>query len=82
MSDPKDTPATLASRLESARKAKGLSARKLSVSAGLAPALVGMIERGKVTNPHTDTLSRIAAVLEVSLQWLAEGQRVEHAGAA
>lgn len=67
------TPTTLAARLRSARRKTNLSARALSLRAGISHALVGMIERGSVTNPRGETLRKLAATLGVSLAWLMTG---------
>lgn len=63
----------IAERLSQARGARGLSRRALSLRAGLAQAVVGQIERGDVTSPALETVSKLAVALEVSLDWLVTG---------
>lgn len=68
------TPQTLGERLAYARKAKNLSARALSIRAGLrAAAHVGLIERGTVKKPSGHTLGKLATALGVSIEWLLDG---------
>jgi transcriptional regulator with XRE-family HTH domain len=63
----------ISTRLEQARTARGLSRRKLSLSAGLSPTLVGQIERGEVVNPGVETVVKLATKLGVGFAWLAVG---------
>ena len=60
-------------RLKSAREMAGMSRRDLSLLAGLAQAVVGMIERNPNTKPTADTMIRLAETLGVSLDWLLGG---------
>jgi transcriptional regulator with XRE-family HTH domain len=63
---------TLDVRLKRARKEQGMSARELSLAAGLSPNVVQMIEeQGRL--PALDTVERLASVLSVSTAWLAFG---------
>ncbi|WP_437617199.1 helix-turn-helix domain-containing protein [Sorangium sp. So ce834] len=73
MTEPARPPETLGARLQNLRTFAGVSRRRLSQIAGIAPALVGMIERGKVASPQAGTLVRIARVLGCSIDWLATG---------
>jgi transcriptional regulator with XRE-family HTH domain len=66
-------PSDLSGRLEFARKSGGLSSRRLSALAGIAQAAAGMIERGVVPTPTTETVVKIANVLGVTLDWLIAG---------
>ncbi len=60
-------------RLRSARMAKGLSARRLSLLAGLTPSHVATIEARTGSSPEARTLAAIAKVLGVSVDWLVTG---------
>jgi len=51
----------------------GLDQSALSALAGLAPAHVNMILRGKIARPSATTLLAICDVLGVSLDWLLRG---------
>lgn len=64
---------TVGHRLKRARKERGLSARELSLSAGLSPSLVQMIEDQRSRLPGLDTIEKLAMVLGVSTAWLAFG---------
>ena len=59
-------------RLKRARKELGLSARELSVSAGLSPSVVQMVEDQRRL-PGLDTIEKLAATLGVSTAWLGFG---------
>lgn len=64
---------TLPLRLAWARKRADLSAFELSITAGLTGSHTGLIERGTVARPQADTLSALAGVLGVTLDWLQSG---------
>lgn len=64
---------TLRQRLKKARKEQGLSARSLSLKAGLSPNVVQMLEEGDRT-PGVDTAERLAIALGVSKSWLLFGE--------
>jgi transcriptional regulator with XRE-family HTH domain len=66
----------IAERLSEARGKSGLSARDLSLKAGLTQSVVGQIERRDVANPSATTLGSIARVLGVSVDWLLFGDEV------
>lgn len=58
-----------------ARAATPMSARALSIRAGLSSAAhVGLIERGTVAQPSGATLQKLAAALGVSMEWLQTGE--------
>ena len=59
----------LGSRLAEFRKAKGLSQESLAEEAGISLRTLQRIEK-EGTNPHGDTLKRIAEVIEVSMDEL------------
>ncbi|MCD4768785.1 MAG: helix-turn-helix domain-containing protein, partial [Bacteroidales bacterium] len=59
----------LGSRLTEFRKAKGLSQETLAEDAGISLRTLQRIEK-EGTNPHGDTLKRIAEVLDVSMDEL------------
>ena len=66
---------TLSGRLRMAREMGGLSAIGLSRLAGLpAGGHVALIESASRPNPTTSTLSKICAVLGVSMDWLVSGE--------
>jgi len=57
----------IASNLKKLRKEKGYSLEKVSKLADLSLNTISKIELGRSTNPTIDTLRRIAAALEVSV---------------
>lgn len=59
----------LGSRLTESRKAKGLSQESLAEDAGISLRTLQRIEK-EGTNPHGDTLKRIAEVLDISIDEL------------
>lgn len=63
---------TVGLRLKKVRKERGLSARELSVAAGLSPSVVQMIEDQRRL-PGLDTIEKLAAALGVSTAWLGFG---------
>lgn len=65
----------LAKRLSEAREGRGLSRRRLSLDAGLTDSVVGQIERGDIADPSSATLGALAAVLNVSTDWLITGEQ-------
>lgn len=67
---------TLRQRLKKARKEQGLSARSLSLKAGLSPNVVQMLEEGDRT-PGVDTAERLAIALGVSKSWLIFGEGLQ-----
>ncbi len=64
---------TIGERIFEARKMSGLSAALLGEKAGLSKAIVSMLEGGQRENPHVNTVSAIAKVLGVSVEWLISG---------
>lgn len=60
----------LADRVREARKRKGLSRYRLSKDAGLDPSHVQLIETGQRTRCSGETLAALAAVLDVTVDWL------------
>jgi len=67
---------TLRHRLKKARKEQGLSARSLSLKAGLSPNVVQMLEEGDRT-PGVETAERLAIALGVSKSWLTFGEGLQ-----
>ncbi len=61
----------LGSRLSEFRKAKGLSQENLAEDAGISLRTLQRIEK-EGTNPHGDTLKRIAEVLDISIDELVD----------
>ena len=68
---------TFGFRLREARERAGLSARALSLKAGLAPGHVGTIEGNPDTGPTLSTAAALAEALGVRLEWLASGSGPE-----
>jgi transcriptional regulator with XRE-family HTH domain len=66
--------ALFATRLRLAREALGLSARELSLAAGLSSAYVGHMERGHRELPSIACVAQLAAALHVTPGWLAFGE--------
>lgn len=67
-------PAGISERLREARIIAGLDAKRLDKLAGITPGHVRLIENGIREHPAATTLSRIAAVLGLSLDWLIDGR--------
>ncbi len=65
----------LASKLHAYRASRGISARALSLSAGLGPAYIHNIEQGRWT-PRPDALMRIAGALGLTGEQTAELRRL------
>ena len=61
------------SRLRAAREKAGLSARALSVLAGLAPGHVSTIEGPDSKECNLSTAAALSKALGVRLEWLASG---------
>ena len=68
---------SLAGRIERRLKAKGLRRAKASDLAGLGKTYVRDVIEGRVRNPRTEHLARLAGVLGTTLEWLAEGRGEE-----
>ncbi len=69
-----ETPPTLAARLTYVRSLDPeMSMRALSRIAGLSPSVVGLIERGQVTKVESETATKLAKTIGVSLDWLLFG---------
>lgn len=68
-----ETPSDMAGRLRVLLDYSGLDQSALSLLAGLAPAHVNMILRGKIAQPSGKTLASLCDVLGVSLDWLMRG---------
>lgn len=72
---------TVAHRLRVAREARGLNQRDLAEKAGLSVAYVHKVERtldpgmerDAIANPRLDCVEKLAAALDVPIQWLALG---------
>lgn len=65
----------IAERLRYYMEESGLSARRLSLSAGLADTAVRDILNQKSHNPKFDTLSKLADVLNIPVRLLTEGRK-------
>lgn len=64
---------TIGERIAQARSLSGLSAAALGEKAGLSKAIVSMLEGGQRENPHVNTISAIARVLGIRVEWLIDG---------
>lgn len=64
---------TIGERIAFARKLSGLSAAELGRRAKLSNAIVSMLEGGQREDPHVSTVTQIAAVLGVRVEWLISG---------
>jgi ribosome-binding protein aMBF1 (putative translation factor) len=75
---------SFAARLRELREEAGVSARRLSDLAGLAPSHVALIESEVRPNVEMATVTKLATVLGASLDWLVrgEGERPERAAVA
>jgi transcriptional regulator with XRE-family HTH domain len=67
-------PSDVGTRVAELRELAGLSARELSILAGLSPSMVGHIEAGRVQQPGADTVSQLAEVMGASLSYLIKGE--------
>lgn len=63
----------LSDRIKERLSAIRMSASAASVSAGQNAGFIGDILKGKAKNPRSDSMARLADVLECSLEWLMEG---------
>ena len=70
--------ATLAKRLSTARKLKGLSQNKLAKMAECTAATVNQIEAGLIMELKSGLLYRLSDILDVSARWLAIGEGPMH----
>ena len=69
----------LAGRLERAMREAGYNPRSLSLSAALGMTAVRDILDGRIASPRYATLSALARVLGVSVEWLMNGETAEAA---
>ncbi len=63
----------LAERLREARERLGLSARALDEKADITAGHTALIESGRREHPAVETVRKLAAALDVSLDWLVTG---------
>ncbi len=68
------THTSIAERVRWLRASAGLSMRSLSDLAGLDPSHVRLIESGERDDPRSKTLSQLANVTGVTLDWLIDGK--------
>src|ERR1700735_4423923 len=71
----------LAGRLERAMREAGYNPRSLSLSAALGMTAVRDILDGRIASPRYATLSALARVLGVSVEWLMNGDGADGAAA-
>lgn len=64
----------ISKRILRARTALGLSARGLSLAAGLSDGFVAQIERGTIKNPGVNVIVALAKALGVDVGWLLTGE--------
>ncbi|WP_204595744.1 helix-turn-helix domain-containing protein [Clostridium sardiniense] len=57
------------------RKEQSISLRKLSILVGVGSSVIFNIENNNTKNPRIDTVYKIAEVLNVSLDELADGKK-------
>lgn len=78
MSDSKATAADFAARLKGLRMAKGLTQREFSKSVGVHHVHYNRYEKGAAL-PSTETISKLAEGLGVSVDYLLEGKKEDAA---
>lgn len=61
-------------RIQSLRKAAGMTQRQLAEAAGMTLSSLTQIEQGIVKDPRLSTLLSLAKVFQVSLDYLAHGE--------
>jgi len=66
---------SISSRLSHARQLAGISAKALDRLAGLTPGHTSAIENGTKLEVSAATVSKLAAALGVSIDWLVDGNR-------
>ena len=66
----------LAKNLESARAAKGVTIKWILEKSALSEKTVSRLFKGKAKNPSTDTLKKLADVLDVSTDFLLHGAKL------
>lgn len=71
---------TLVDRIEKRLLATGLKRAQASKAAGLNATYIRDVVEGRVQNPRSEHLARLAEVLGTSLEWLAEGRGPEERG--
>jgi transcriptional regulator with XRE-family HTH domain len=64
-------------RIDKRLKAVGMSARAASLAAGMSGDAIRNIQRGLSAAPNTDTMLKLARVLECRLSWLMAGEGPE-----
>ena len=60
-------------RLKRARRAKGLTQRRLAHQLDMRSVTISEWERGQVKSPDIDLLAPVADALDVSIEWLLKG---------
>lgn len=67
---------SIGERIKEARKKAGLKQSELAEKLGVAVITIGQYERG-VRQPRLEQFQRIAAILNVDVNWLMNGQTIE-----
>ena len=70
----------LGEKIQAIRTSRGLSLNNVAGRAGVSPASLSLIERGLTRRPGSDTITRIAAGLNISPRELVEGTGLSYAG--
>lgn len=71
---------TLTDRIEKRLAAKGLKRAQASKLAGLNTTYIRDLIDGRVKNPRTEHLAKLAEVLDTTPEWLSEGRGPEEGG--
>jgi phage repressor protein C with HTH and peptisase S24 domain len=66
----------IAARIRKRAKELGRSHASILKEAGLGPSFIKDLDQNPKASPRTDSLMKIAKVLDVTLEWLAEGREV------
>jgi phage repressor protein C with HTH and peptisase S24 domain len=70
-------PNLLYQRIEKRQNVLGLSAAGASLAAGLSKAYIKNIKEGKSRSPRVEELTRLAVVLQTTVEWLTTGEGIE-----
>jgi transcriptional regulator with XRE-family HTH domain len=61
---------TIAERIKLLRESKGLTGDAVATRAGIRPSTISLLENEERTNPHADTLTKIAQALGTTVDYL------------
>ena len=65
---------TFGDRLKEARQKRGLSTKQLAETCGITAGGLAHHEAGRRDYPNAETLGKLAAALDVSIDWLVTGE--------